>query len=279
MRRRVSRDRVQSIAVGASELGAVLGCDPYTTPLQLYRRKRGLDPAPEQSAAMAVGLALEGPVVALAREAIPLVVRRNRLTFMHPDLPLFATPDAFVAPDRILEAKVVGLWTARDWDDDPPCSVHLQVQGQLMVTGRSAGYVAALVGTDLRLWTCEARPDTQATIADAVRTFVRDHLEPGVPPDPLTYGERWAHLLAELRELTKAEAYAGADADEGGRRLLTIRDDVNRLEDEARTIRLELAGAMVDAGATKLTGTGWTGTVQDTKAGATIVVRAWKERT
>jgi predicted phage-related endonuclease len=276
---RVDRAKVEPLLVGASELGAVLGCDPFTTPLQLYRRKRGLDPAPATDDAMTIGTVLEGPVVQLARAKLPETIRRNRLTWAHPTLELFATPDAFVGRDRVLEVKVVGLYGARGWDDGPPCHVQLQVQGQLLVTGRDAGYVAMLSGTELKLWTLPADPVVQSTIADAVRAFVVEHLDPGVPPDPLTYGERWADVLEQLRGLDRVEAVASGAADAGGRRLLDIRDEAARLDDEAKDIRLELARAMLAAGATRLVGNGWTGTVQDTKSGATIVVRAWKDRT
>jgi hypothetical protein len=275
---RVSRETIEPLAVGASELGAIMGCDPYTTPLQLWRRKRGLDPATVANAAMAVGTALEGPVVALARGHVLEPVRRNHLTFAHHTLPLFATPDAFVGRDRVLEAKVVGVRGAWDWDDDPPCRVQLQVQGQLLVTGRSAGYVAALIGTELRLYLLPADHVVQASIADAVTTFVERHLDPGIPPDPMTYGERWAELIDQLRDLDGPPAYAGPQSDAAGARVVAIRGEVSRLEDEAKAIRLELLGALVAAGATKLLGSGWTGTVQDTKAGQTLVVRGKEVR-
>jgi predicted phage-related endonuclease len=279
MRRRQVVDRATAIAagnVGASQLGAVLGCDPWTTPLRLFRRLTGLDPEPVQSEAMSIGVALEGPVVGLLRPRLLEPIRRNRLTFLHPSLPLFATPDGFVGYGRTLEVKVVGVYSARDWDDDPPCSTRLQVQGQLMVTGRESGYVAALIGTEVRLWTVYADPEVQRTITDAVTAFVSG-LVAGVPPDPLTYGERWADVLAQLSRADRVEAWAGPDAQTAGLRLLAIRADVNRLEDEANGIRLELAGAMLRAGATELIGSGWTGTVQDTKGGTTIVVRAGKD--
>lgn len=275
---RVVRELVEPHAVGASELGAVLGCDPYTTPLQLYRRKRGLEPAPADNAAMSIGRVLEGPVVGLARPQLVEPVRRNRLTFAHPSLPLFATPDGFVGRDRLLEVKVVGYRSAWDWDDGPPCRVQLQVQGQLLVTGRAAAYVVALVGTELRLWSLEADPLVQATIADAVTTFVVEHVLAMVPPDPWTYGERWAQLLSQLLNADGPPAYAGPESDAAGARVVAVNAQRAQLEDEAKGIRLELLEALVAAGATKLLGSSWTATVQDTKGGRTLVVRGKGER-
>jgi len=260
---RVDRATVEPTGVGASEVGAVLGCDPWTTPLQLYRRKKGLDTPRPDSTAMALGRALEGPVVELARQAIPLRIRRNRQTFGHPATSLFATPDAFVGRERLLEVKVVGLRAQDAWDDDLPCRVRLQVQAQLFVTGREAGYVAQLVGTELRLTVVEADPDVQVEILNAVDRFV-DLLHTDTPPDPLTWDERWADLVARLQPLPERDVLAGGSVQEAGARILAIRQLSKQLEDEERQLRLELLGELADEQGTRIVGTGWTGRLQET---------------
>jgi len=274
---RVARDDVARHAVGASEVGAVLGCDPWTTPLSLYRRKRGLDDPKADNAAMQVGRELEGSVVRLAARAIPVRVRRNRLTFAHPTVPLFATPDAFVGRDRVLEAKVVGLRSPAAFDDVVPCHVRVQVQAQLLVTGREAGYVATLAGTELRLTLVDRDPVVQAAIEDAVTTFVNDHLDAEYAPDPLTFDERWFDLLAAMREAPEgdvvvAELLAGAELQAAGDRLLEVRQELRRLEDEADALRLALGWAMTAAGGSRLTANGWSATAQE-RRGST----SWKD--
>ena len=256
---RVDRATLEPLAVGSSELGALLGCDPWTTPLQLYRRKRGLEPPRPDNGPMRVGRLLEPQVVQLARERIPLRVRRNRVTWAHRTVPLFATPDAFVGPDRLLEVKVVGLRGRDGWDDGIPCRVSLQVQGQLLVTGRAAGYVAALVGTELELVTVERDEGVQASIVDAVAAFVDDHLTPGVPPDPLSWDERWYDLLAQLegRDPLEVEALAGSELQAAGDRILELRALEARQADELETLRGELLAGLAASGGTKLTGSGW----------------------
>jgi predicted phage-related endonuclease len=257
----VDRELVEPLAVGASEVGAVMGCDPWTTPLQLYRRKKGLDDPRPDNAAMALGRALEGPVVDLARELIPLRIRRNARTFAHVRSPLFATPDAFVGRDRLLEVKVVGLRSPDAFDDDLPCRVKLQAQAQLAVTQRDAVYVAQLVGTELRLTLVESDPVAQLEILETAERFVDAHLQPSVPPDPLTWEERWADLLEA--ELEGELWLAGGPAQQQGDRLLEIRRTVKQLEDEERQLRLELLELLTAAGGAKLLGSGWTATVAD----------------
>jgi len=257
----VDRAVVDPVAVGASEVGAMMGCDPWTTPLQLYRRKRGLDPDRPDSAAMALGRALEGPVVDMVRELLPLRIRRNGRTFAHVSSPLFATPDAFVARDRLLEVKVVGLRGAADWNDDLPCRVKLQAQAQLAVTQREACYVAALIGTELRLTLVERDPFAQLEILETAERFVDRHLQQGVPPDPLTWEERWADLLDA--ELEGELLLAGGPAQTWGDRLLEIRQTTRQLEDEERQLRLELLELLSAAGGEKLLGSGWVATIAD----------------
>jgi predicted phage-related endonuclease len=264
---RVVRDAVLPSAVGASEVPAVLGCDPWTTPLALYRRKLGLAEPQPDSDAMAIGRALEGPVVDLARQRIPLPIRRNRATFLDPELRLFATPDAFVGSDRLLEAKVVGLRTASDWQDGAlPCRVKLQVQAQLLVLRRSVAFVVGLVGTQLELVVVEADPELQAGIRQGVASFL-ELLDARREPDPLTYGERWAKLLDQVQASDARDVLAGTRAQELGDRLLEIRADQDALEDEARELRAELLEELVSEGGNRLVGTGWTATVQ-TRAGS-----------
>jgi len=263
----VDRAFVEPLAVGASEVGAVLGCDPWTTPLQLYRRKSGLDDPRPDSEAMTVGRTLEGPVVGLVRDRLPLPIRRNRRTWSHHTAPLFATPDAFVGRDRLLEVKVAGLRSPEAWEpDELPCRHRVQLQAQLAVTGRSAGYVATLVGTELRLVELDADPVVQAGILDAVDVFVGEHLDPGIPPDPLTFDERWLQLLQDADELPVRDVLVGQELQDAGDRILELRELAKRQDDEVAELRADLLEALTLADGDRLVANGWTGKLQ-TNAG------------
>jgi putative phage-type endonuclease len=48
--------------IGSSEVGTILGLNKWQTPYQLWRQKKGLDPAPEESFAMRAGHYLEDAV-------------------------------------------------------------------------------------------------------------------------------------------------------------------------------------------------------------------------
>ena len=48
--------------IGSSEVGTILGVNPFETPYQLWRRKKGIDPPIEANEAMRAGTILEGAV-------------------------------------------------------------------------------------------------------------------------------------------------------------------------------------------------------------------------
>lgn len=261
MTRRVTRrEWVYSKGVGASEVGVLAGVDPFATPLELWRRKLGRSQGPDGNLeALRVGRALEGPVVGLARERIPLRLRRNRRTYMHPlwpAVPLFATPDAFVDGNRLLEAKVVGLRAAFAWDDGPPEHVVLQARAQLAVLDAGECYVAALIGTELRLALVERDLELEAELLAGVTAFVRDNLEPQLEPDPITDAERWARLVAGSSSL-EGEVLADADVDSAGVALLELRARRTQLEADELRLREELAGWLQRSGGRRVAGSSW----------------------
>ena len=80
----------------------------------------------------------------------------------------------------VLELKTVDwLVRKRDWGEEPPPHILLQLQAQLGVTGREWGAVAALVGgNELRIWEYQARPRIIAEIAKRARLLEIDPREP-----------------------------------------------------------------------------------------------------
>ena len=44
--------KLRESGIGSSEVGTILGLNPYETPYQLWRRKVGIDPPKEQNFAM-----------------------------------------------------------------------------------------------------------------------------------------------------------------------------------------------------------------------------------
>ena len=56
--------------IGASEVGTILGLNPFETPYQLWRRKKGLDAPKQENFAMKAGHYLEDAVSLFYRDAL-----------------------------------------------------------------------------------------------------------------------------------------------------------------------------------------------------------------
>lgn len=140
--------------IGSSEVGTILGLNPFETPYQLWRRKKGIDAPKEENFAMRAGHYLEDAVSKFYADATGkdiikasagdwLIVDNNRgylrvspdRTFWLPNMP---------HNDRnkgILECKTTQLQVD---EDDLPTHWFAQLQYQLGVAGYECGALAWL---------------------------------------------------------------------------------------------------------------------------------------
>lgn len=145
---------IRRTGLGGSDLPAICGLNPYTSPLEIWFRKTGQtvprreDPVLDEAALM--GHALE-PVTATRFTAITgLIAEQHPGTLRRPDI-----AHAIVNLDRtteedgqhgVVELKSRSSYALNDWLDDVPVDVQVQVQWQLAVTGWTFGYTATLIG-------------------------------------------------------------------------------------------------------------------------------------
>lgn len=88
----------RSKGIGASEAGTVLGLNPWETPYQLWRRKKGIDPPKVENFAMVAGHILEDAVAQFyQRESHCQIIKASTddYTIVNTD-----TPYMRVSPDR-----------------------------------------------------------------------------------------------------------------------------------------------------------------------------------
>lgn len=146
--------QVRSNGIGSSEVGTILGLNPYETPYQLWRRKTWQDPPKEENEAMLLGHLLEDAVaqrwaIATGREIVK--ASAEEWIYVHPNCDYFrASPDRIYyekgekhneANKCILECKT----TVLDVDEDNiPQSWFCQVQWLMHVTGYKRASLAWL---------------------------------------------------------------------------------------------------------------------------------------
>lgn len=176
---------MRATRVGASEVAALMGEHPYMTALDVYDRiVNGV--VRETTMPMIVGARLEPAVLALAREVYGIKAIACSRAYIHPTLPLCASPDAYSGPHGLVEVKVSGAWSKG------ASGAFWQAQTQLMLTGRDWCDLVVLQGSMLLpIQRIDAEPTSWATIIKEVTRFNDEHLRPRIAPvmPPFTFKE------------------------------------------------------------------------------------------
>ena len=169
--------------MGASEIAAVCGLDPFRGVWDVWADKMGLD-IRQQFAEADMGHLFERPLLEHYSRTTGVVLTYPE-TMIHPlHKWVSATPDG-MASDRVVQVKVVGANMAYKWDAGVPEYVVCQVQWEMFVTGLPLAVVVACIGgTDYRALDVVADSEIQETLLDLGRTFWEGHVLTGAPPDP-----------------------------------------------------------------------------------------------
>jgi putative phage-type endonuclease len=137
--------------IGGSDVAALMGLSRWKTPLQLWAEKTGkVEPKDlSDNEACELGTELEDFIAKKFERRTGMAVRRAPKRYIHPDYHHFSCQvDRLITKtDELLECKNFSAWRAKEFEgEDVPIEVVLQVQWQLFITGRSAGWVAVLLG-------------------------------------------------------------------------------------------------------------------------------------
>lgn len=135
--------------IGGSEVGTILGLNPWESPYYLWATKtRQLPPKVLDSFAVKLGVALEPTILdVLLPQAHPDWEIYRTGTYQHPTIPfLHANPDAL--------AKVNGEWvvvevkTSRNYWSETPPAYTAQVLHYMNILGIKRGVIVGLVAMD-----------------------------------------------------------------------------------------------------------------------------------
>ena len=179
--------------IGSSEVATILGLNPWETPYQLWRRKKGLDTAKEETFAMKAGHYLEDAVSLfwhdetgrdiIKRSAIDWIIVNPDKPYMRvsPDRTYWLSDSRKVSDKGILECKTTQM---RIDEDDLPKHWFCQVQYQLGVAELTQGSLA---------WLCSGRefgykdialvPDFFSWIEEEVTKFWVDNIQGNIEPE------------------------------------------------------------------------------------------------
>jgi putative phage-type endonuclease len=138
--------------LGSSDIAAVLGCDPWRTPYDIWLDKTGQLPDFEPNEEMEIGTILEDGVLTWAEKSLGMLLRNQSMVVQ--GLPIGTNIDAIVVADgNPVEAKttaVIGGMASDEWGDERtdelPDRVILQCHVHMMATLKDICFVPALIG-------------------------------------------------------------------------------------------------------------------------------------
>ena len=239
--------------IGSSEVATIIGANPYETPYELWRRKRGLDGPKESNDAMLMGHLLE-PAVAdrwqietgnkvIKSSAGDWLVYDEQYPYMQvsPDR-LYWGKTRNLADRGILECKTTQM---RFTDDCVPKYWLCQLQYQLGVMGLKHGALAWLVmGRDFHHREFEFDTDIFEALKQQVTTFWHENIIGGKQPEAKSSTD----VLKMFDRHTEGKAIeATPEITEEVMQLKLYKEQIKELEEKASECEERVKLAMMDA--------------------------------
>jgi predicted phage-related endonuclease len=191
-----ANDLVRARNVSASEVYALLGHHPYSSPTKIFDRL--MTPAMDthqQSEAMAIGSFMEPYVARYAARKLGLRVRAatrsveykgklyRPVTGEYVGVNLCATPDYYVLGQRMLmEVKVSSILYGWNEDDIHP-HYEYQARAQMACTNRDVCIIVALVGSAFFHIPIVRDLQKEEVMLRAVDNFWYSHVMTGIRPE------------------------------------------------------------------------------------------------
>lgn len=245
---------VRKSGIGSSEVATIVGLNPWETPYQLWRRKRGLDAPKPENFAMKAGHYLEDAVSrfwadetgrqVIKRSAGDWIIRDDKRPYLQvsPDRTYWLGESRANSDKGILECKTTQM--AVDANDIPK-HWFCQVQYQLGVAGYEQGSLA---------WLCSGRefgytdiafvPDFYAWLIEEVDRFWIDHIQGGQEPDTVNV----ADVLLKYNRHTDGRSIEVSDEIyEAYKNLKDVRSELDALEKRKEELEGRIKLAFTDA--------------------------------
>jgi len=185
--------------LGGTDSATLAGVNKFSTPYHVWVEKHETEPPVEEDKDIFwYGHVMEPIIIDRFKEKTGIDVRRvgTYVSKAHPEL--YVNPDGFTSDGGVLEMKTTEWFTANGevWNSgEIPEHPLLQVQKALAVTGRSHGWIVALVGRSVKIHGPIERDEEQITEIIARETaWWQRHIVEGVEP-PIDYASVTADEL------------------------------------------------------------------------------------
>lgn len=140
--------KLRKSGIGGSDAGAVLGVNPYCSPMNVFRDKTSDTIDEKENEAIRIGHDLESYVAERFCEATGLKVRKSNYMYRSVEHPfMIADVDRLiVGEDTGLECKTASAYNSDKWKDgDIPLHYLMQCYHYMAVTGKRTWYIACVI--------------------------------------------------------------------------------------------------------------------------------------
>lgn len=241
-------------SIGASDVAAILGLDPYRTGLDIWLQKRGLAEVQDQTEASLMGHLLE-PVVATRYAMVhPDVSLRTSETIVGNEPYFTATPDRVASTHKqewLVEIKTKSRWTAERFGeagtDQVPPEILCQVLWQMACTGMDHCDVAVLVdGREYREYGVPYDREVAASMQEQARDWWIRHIVNGQEP-ALTGPSAVAYLKEKFSAVQGDVIVATPTEEQMLHELAQARRAVAQAEQRVEAAQVALMARIADA--------------------------------
>lgn len=251
--------------IGASEIAAVAGLNPYASPWDVWQSKLGLAPpvTDDDSEAIEWGHRNEPAIRQKYADLTGAMLYVPTESLFHPEHTWArATPDAIVVTsgvakrdrwDRLMQAKNVGYWPGRDWRGGPPAYVQLQEQWELLVSDLARADVAALIGgSTFEVYTIHRDDKMIADLLTIGEEFWRRVTERREPPIDASEACR-RHFESRIKIADAVELVADVELEATMADWHALHLEAKRVERKLETARNLVRRSLAEAGAGAVT--------------------------
>lgn len=242
------------MGIGGSDVGAIMGVNPWKSAYAVYLDKIGESIEAEPSYRMELGTRIEDFIAKEFELQTGKSVRRRNAILQHDGHPfMLANIDREIVGENTgLEIKFISPYSAKFWRDENgndivPLSYEFQCLHYLAVTGWDKWTICALVGNE-RLIIREIVRDEEAIqkLIEIESKFWNDNVLAGNPPEPASAD------VAEYLKRYYPEALEGEIADieeqtETLERIEEVKELIKKLDDEKLDLELSVKMALKDA--------------------------------
>lgn len=248
--------------LGSSEVGTILGLNPFDTPYKLWRRKVGIDPPIQENFAMKAGHYLEDAVSKffademgadiIKASATDWLAKSKEKPFMQvsPDRTYWLNGEKHnEANKRILECKTTQMQI--DYDNIPKYW-FAQLQYQLHVTGYDGGALAWLTqGRDFGYRLFDRNEEVGTVIEASVERFWVDNILGMQEPSAINADDV---CLKFSRHMDGKVVEVSEDIFNAYEKLIDIKDALKQLEEQKNNLEDAIKQSFGDAEAIEFGG-------------------------